>query len=71
MCCPACPWTAAGRYDAFYAYGLNAWDRAAGEMLCTAAGLAVRDLDPLPGTGRGILVARGELIEELAAIVSG
>jgi myo-inositol-1(or 4)-monophosphatase len=64
-------WTAAGRYDAFYEYGLNAWDRAAGEMLCTAAGLAVRDLDPLPGTGRGILVARGELIEELAAIVSG
>ena len=64
-------WTAAGRYDAFYEYGLNAWDRAAGEMLCTAAGLQVRDLDPLPSTGPGILVARGELIEELAAIVSG
>jgi myo-inositol-1(or 4)-monophosphatase len=64
-------WTAAGRYDAFYEYGLNAWDRAAGEMLCTAAGLQVRDLDPIPGTGPGILVARGELIDELFAIVSG
>jgi myo-inositol-1(or 4)-monophosphatase len=64
-------WTAAGRYDAFYEYGLNAWDRAAGEMLCTAAGLQIRHLDPLPGTGAGLLVARGELIEELAAIVSG
>jgi myo-inositol-1(or 4)-monophosphatase len=64
-------WTAAGRYDAYYEYGLNAWDRAAGEMLCTAAGLQLRDLDPLPGTGAGLLVARGELIDDLAAIVSG
>jgi hypothetical protein len=40
-------------------------------MLCTAAGLQIRHLDPLPGTGAGVLVARGELIEELAAIVSG
>jgi myo-inositol-1(or 4)-monophosphatase len=64
-------WTAAGRYDAFYEYGLNAWDRAAGEMLCLAAGLEVRDLDPLPGTGRGVLVGRPELIDELFALVSG
>ena len=26
-------WLAAGRYDAYYEYGLNAWDWAAGEML--------------------------------------
>jgi myo-inositol-1(or 4)-monophosphatase len=64
-------WTAAGRYDAFYEYGLNAWDRAAGEMLCLAAGLRVRNLDPLPGTGAGVLVASAGLIDELAAIVSG
>ena len=64
-------WTAAGRYDAFYEYGLNAWDRAAGEMLCRAAGLEVRDLAPLPGTGPGVLVARPELVDELLALVSG
>lgn len=63
-------WTAAGRYDAFYEYGLNTWDRAAGDLLCAAVGLAVRDLAPLPGTGAGILVARPELVDELAAIVT-
>jgi myo-inositol-1(or 4)-monophosphatase len=34
-------WTAAGRYDAFYERGLNAWDLAAGELLCRRGGLAV------------------------------
>jgi myo-inositol-1(or 4)-monophosphatase len=63
-------WLAAGRYDAYYEYGLNAWDWAAGEMLCTAVGLATRHLAPLPDTGAGLLVARPELIDELAAIVS-
>ena len=44
-------WLAAGRYDAYYEYGLNAWDWADGEMLCAAAGLETRHLDALPGTG--------------------
>jgi myo-inositol-1(or 4)-monophosphatase len=64
-------WTAAGRYDAFYEYGLNAWDLAAGEMLCATAGLEVRRLAPLPATGPGVLVAPGALIEPLRAIVAG
>jgi len=63
-------WLAAGRYDAYYEYGLNAWDWAAGEMLCAAVGLQTRHLDPLPDTGAGLLVARAELIDELAAIVT-
>jgi len=63
-------WLAAGRYDAYYEYGLNAWDWAAGEMLCTAAGLETRHLDPLPGTGAGLLVAPAGLIDGLEAIVS-
>jgi myo-inositol-1(or 4)-monophosphatase len=63
-------WLAAGRYDAYYEYGLNAWDWAAGEMLCTAVGLQTRHLDPLRATGAGLLVARPELIDELAAIVT-
>jgi myo-inositol-1(or 4)-monophosphatase len=62
-------WTAAGRYDAYYEYGLNAWDLAAGEMLCAAAGLAVRHLEPLDGTGTGVLVAAPGIVAELEAIV--
>ena len=64
-------WLAAGRYDAYYEYGLNAWDWAAGEMLCRAAGMQTRHLDPLPGTGAGLLVAPPALIDGLEAIVSG
>ncbi|MEA2253006.1 MAG: monophosphatase [Solirubrobacteraceae bacterium] len=63
-------WTAAGRYDAYYEYGLNAWDLAAGEMLCAAAGLEIRHLDPLDGTGAGVLVAAPGILGELEAIVS-
>jgi myo-inositol-1(or 4)-monophosphatase len=64
-------WTAAGRYDAYYEHGLNAWDWAVGEMLCSAAGLQVRHLRPLPATGPGVLVAPAGLIEQLEPIVSG
>jgi myo-inositol-1(or 4)-monophosphatase len=64
-------WLAAGRYDAYYEYGLNAWDWAAGEMLCSAAGLETRHLDPLPGTGAGLLVAAPGIVDGLEAIVTG
>ncbi|HEY7619281.1 MAG TPA: inositol monophosphatase family protein [Solirubrobacteraceae bacterium] len=63
-------WLAAGRYDAYYEYGLNAWDWAAGEMLCTAAGLEVRHLGALPGTGAGLLVAAPGIVDAMEAIVS-
>jgi myo-inositol-1(or 4)-monophosphatase len=64
-------WLAAGRYDAYYEYGLNAWDWAAGEMLCSTAGLATRHLEALPGTGAGLLVAAPGIVDELEAIVTG
>jgi myo-inositol-1(or 4)-monophosphatase len=64
-------WLAAGRYDAYYEYGLNAWDWAAGEMLCTAVGLATRHLEALPETGPGLLVAAPGIVDELEAIVTG
>jgi myo-inositol-1(or 4)-monophosphatase len=64
-------WLAAGRYDAYYEYGLNAWDWAAGEMLCTAAGLETRHLEALPGTGAGLLVAAPGIVDALEAIVTG
>jgi myo-inositol-1(or 4)-monophosphatase len=63
-------WTAAGRHDAFYERGLNTWDRAAGELLCRRAGLAVRSLEPAPPAAGGVLVAPASLVEPLAAIVA-
>jgi myo-inositol-1(or 4)-monophosphatase len=62
-------WTAAGRYDAFYERGLNAWDLAAGALLCARAGLAVRELAPSPPAAGGILVAPHSVVDELAGIV--
>jgi myo-inositol-1(or 4)-monophosphatase len=63
-------WTAAGRHDAYYERGLNAWDVAAGELLCRRAGLAVRALEPAPPAAGGIVVAPDALIDALAAIVA-
>jgi len=31
-------WTAGGRYDAYYEWGLNPWDLAAGALICAEAG---------------------------------
>jgi myo-inositol-1(or 4)-monophosphatase len=63
-------WCAAGRYDAFYERGLNAWDLAAGGLVCERAGLAVLPLAATPPTGPGILVAAPAIADELAALVS-
>jgi myo-inositol-1(or 4)-monophosphatase len=37
-------WTAAGRYDAYYEWGVKAWDVAAGALICERAGVEVREL---------------------------
>ncbi len=44
-------WVAAGRYDAFYELGLNAWDMAAGAVVCREAGGVVQTL------GDGLVLA--------------
>jgi myo-inositol-1(or 4)-monophosphatase len=62
-------WTAAGRYDAFYERGLNAWDLAAGVLLCRRAGLAVRTLEPAPPAAAGVLAAPHAVVDALAEIV--
>jgi myo-inositol-1(or 4)-monophosphatase len=62
-------WVAAGRMDAFYERGLKAWDRAAGELLCTRAGL---ELVELPAEGimpEGLLIAPPGLIAPLRELV--
>jgi myo-inositol-1(or 4)-monophosphatase len=62
-------WTAGGRLDAFYERGLNHWDRAAGELLCVRAGLAVRDLAPAPPAAAGVLVSPPALADALESFV--
>jgi len=63
-------WTAAGRYDAFYERGVQAWDTAAGTMLCAAAGLAVRELTTSGDLPAGVLVASPGLVDELHALIT-
>jgi myo-inositol-1(or 4)-monophosphatase len=63
-------WTAAGRYDAFYEYGVQVWDTAAGLMLCAQAGLEVRRLPAHDGLPAGVLVAPAALAEALTAVVA-
>jgi myo-inositol-1(or 4)-monophosphatase len=61
-------WVAAGRVDAFYERGLNAWDLAAGQLLVEEAGGAVMALE---GTPPGVIAAGDrELLDELAALVA-
>jgi myo-inositol-1(or 4)-monophosphatase len=62
-------WAAGGRLDAFYERGLNHWDRAAGELLCVRAGLAVRELAPAPPAAGGVLVAPPALVDALESLV--
>ena len=60
-------WLAAGRLDAYYERGLKPWDWAAGRLLVTEAGGALRDL---PGEPHGLVAAGSErLMEELAELV--
>ena len=63
-------WAAAGRVDAFYEFGVKPWDIAAGTLLCTAAGLEVRELQPRGALPAGVLAAPPALVEPLLALVS-
>jgi myo-inositol-1(or 4)-monophosphatase len=65
-------WVAAGRLDAYWEFGVQPWDTAAGELLCAAVGV---ELHRLPGDGGdlppGILAAPPALAGELRALVLG
>jgi len=63
-------WTAAGRYDAFYERGVQAWDIAAGVVLGECAGLSVRSLEAEGVAPAGVIVAPPGLMDALAEIVS-
>ncbi|MGE4425945.1 MAG: inositol monophosphatase [Solirubrobacteraceae bacterium] len=62
-------WVAAGRGDAFFEYGVQAWDTAAGEVIATAAGLRVSRLAGMAPLAEGIVVAPPALHDTLAAAV--
>jgi myo-inositol-1(or 4)-monophosphatase len=60
-------WVAAGRLDAFYERGLNAWDSAAGTLLVAEAGGVA---EVLSGEPPGVIAASGrQLLDALAAVV--
>ena len=62
-------WNACGRVDAFYERGLNVWDIAAGALVCSRAGLAVREF-PASGDERwGIMTAPPALVDELYELI--
>ncbi|MGZ4341403.1 MAG: inositol monophosphatase family protein [Solirubrobacteraceae bacterium] len=62
-------WNACGRVDAFYERGLNVWDIAAGALVCSRAGLAVREF-PASGDERwGIMSAPPGLVDELYELI--
>jgi myo-inositol-1(or 4)-monophosphatase len=59
-------WTAGGRYDCYYEWGLNPWDLAAGALICEEAGARV---EALPG--RLIVATVPHLYRELVGLLSG
>jgi myo-inositol-1(or 4)-monophosphatase len=63
-------WTAAGRLDAFYERGVKPWDIASGVLLCRAAGLDVRELEPRDGLPRGVVAAPQALMGTLFELVA-
>jgi myo-inositol-1(or 4)-monophosphatase len=63
-------WTAAGRLDAYYERGVNLWDVAAGELICTRAGLTVTRLDPTTDLPWGTCAAPVSISPDLLALVA-
>lgn len=67
LCSVAC-----GRFDAFWEFGLNSWDTAAGMLLVTEAGGMVSDLSggPYRPGGREILASNGLIHAEMMQVAS-
>jgi myo-inositol-1(or 4)-monophosphatase len=60
-------YVAAGRYDAFWEYGLSPWDCAAGAVLVAEAGGFLSEVDggPNPIFGASMLASNGELARQV------
>jgi myo-inositol-1(or 4)-monophosphatase len=66
-------YVAAGRYDAYWERGLNAWDVGAGIIIVREAGGLVCELGggPNPLHGGSILATNGELADAAAKLIAG
>jgi len=62
-------WLAQGRLDAYYEYGLNAWDYAAGALICREAGLAVTGLRSDDALDPIFVASAPEIAGELRALL--
>jgi len=64
---------AAGRVDAFYEYGLHAWDVAAGIAICLEAGVRFSDFQGGEDYlyGGELLCAGSGMFEEFRDIIAG
>ncbi|WP_401000904.1 inositol monophosphatase family protein [Agromyces sp. GXQ0307] len=60
---------AAGRLDAFYEFGLNPWDHAAGALIVREAGGRVGGLGGAAESDRMLVAAPSPLFDELAALL--
>lgn len=58
-------WTAAGRHDAYFEWGVQHWDYAAGALLCLEAGLAVTKLSGGGALPPGLATAPQPLLAAL------
>ncbi len=65
-------YTAAGRYDAFFEYGLNAWDVAAGAFIVQQAGGCVTDFSGKENFifGKEILATNRLIYEEFFKVIA-
>lgn len=65
-------YTAAGRYDAFFEYGLNAWDVAAGAFIVQQAGGCVTDFSGKENYifGKEILAANSLIYAEFYRVIA-
>jgi myo-inositol-1(or 4)-monophosphatase len=62
-------WTAAGRADAYFEFGVKAWDTAAGEVIARSVGLQVETLHGYGALPDGKIVAPPELMGELLDLI--
>jgi myo-inositol-1(or 4)-monophosphatase len=64
-------WTAAGRFEAFYEYGLNPWDVAAGTIIVREAGGLVTEFngDENPVFGEDMICSNGLIHAQLIEVI--
>ena len=62
-------WLACGRYDAYFERGVNLWDYAAGALIASRAGLAVRQLAPADDGPAGLAAAAPALLDPLLGLI--